>query len=193
MSQPARFTAAPNPTIGGVTLILAVLPALIYILGFWTIYFTPASLWTGAAAAVAGNVLFSPSMLRSAQRNIDVGLHPKHPRGSSLPWRERLLLHALLGLVFFGWMMSAIWLCARVLAPPLTEQAFRVEDVHQCRRSCLQCVYSASIALRFEHMSTSLCADELRPRLREGEPILVRGYFHPLMIRIDSVRRAPGR
>ncbi|MDQ1832379.1 hypothetical protein [Massilia scottii] len=193
MHKPTSSNTKPNVTWGGVTVILAVLPALIYIAGFWRIHFAPVSLWTGLAAAVVGNVMFAPSMIRTAQRDIDVGMNATLPRGARFPWRDRLMLHAVVGLVFFGWMMSAIWLCARLVAPPLTERVFRVEDVNQCTRSCLECTYSASIVLRFETMTTWICAEDVRPRLREGELILVRGYFHPLMIRIDSVLRAPDK
>ncbi|RSZ56236.1 hypothetical protein HF313_21965 [Massilia atriviolacea] len=193
MHVPTRTYATPNATRHGLILILALAPGLLYVSGFWRWFFTPVSLAAGLGAALAGNLLLAPSMAGIAQRDIDRGMHASLRSGSRFPWGERLVLHCLIGLVCFGWMMSALWLCAMLVEPAISERAFRVEAVRQCSGpKCAACTTTASAVLRFESMRTALCVDHVQPPLREGESMIVRGYYHRLMIRIDSVRRAPG-
>lgn len=192
MYKPARLTATPDAPFGGIVIVLAILPGLIYIVGFWRVFFMPVSLWAGLGAAFVANIMLGPGLTRRAQRDIDRGMHGTVRPGGRFPWHERLTLHVLVGLVFFGWMMSALWLCAMLGAPPVEERTFQAQAIRECTGpKCHMCKREAKTILRFETSTTSLCVDEVQPPLRDREPLIVRGYFHPLMIRIDAVRRAP--
>jgi hypothetical protein len=84
-------------------------------------------------------------------------------------------------------------LFALAACPPLTERAYRVDAADTCTGTrCSGCTHRADILLRFESTETEVCVDEVRPVLRVGEQMIVRGYFHPLIIHIDSVQRVPG-
>ncbi|WP_223164733.1 hypothetical protein [Massilia mucilaginosa] len=192
MYKPARLTATPDAPFGGIVIVLAFLPGLIYILGFWHVFFMPVALWAGLGAALVANIVLGPRLTRKAQREIDRGMHDSVRPGGRFPWHERLTLHVLVGLAFFGWMMSALWLCAMVGAPALEERTFQAQAIRECKGpKCHVCKREARTILRFETVTTTLCVDEVQPPLRARESIIVRGYFHPLMIRIDAVRRAP--
>lgn len=191
MYKPARPGAAPDSSFGGIVILLAILPGLIYIAGFWDLFFMPVALWAGLGAALAANILLGPRLTRKAQRDIDRGMHDTVRPGGRFPWSERLTLHVLQGLVFFGWMMSVLWLSAMLDAPALEERSFQVQGTRECSGpKCHACRREAKTILRFETSTTSLCVDAVQPPLRDREAVIVRGYFHPLMIRIVAVRRA---
>ncbi|HEX8612106.1 MAG TPA: hypothetical protein VF800_12535 [Telluria sp.] len=87
--------------------------------------------------------------------------------------------------------IGMLGLFAMATWPPLTERSYGVAVTSTCTgRRCSACTYRADILLRFDYTDTTICVDEVQPTLRIGEQIIVRGYFHPLMIHIDSVRRA---
>lgn len=193
MVKPVRSNASTSTFRAGLIFILSiVLPALIYIVGFWRLLFMPVALWAGFATAAVAMLLLAPMLSRHARRSIDSGMHATLRPGAGIPWRERLTGLSVVGLVFFGWMMSALWVCAMLTSPPIEERAFQVQAVHECKGpKCSGCTHRARAMLRFEWTDTAICADEVQPPLRDGEQMIVRGYFHPLLIRIDSVRRPP--
>ncbi|ATQ76511.1 hypothetical protein CR152_19810 [Massilia violaceinigra] len=158
----------------------------------WSIYFTQPSIWLGLAAAGMGIVLVARPMMRTVRRDIEMGTHASRLRGTRFSWVSYLAMLGITGLMFYGWMTCALWILAMLMSPPLVEREFRVGTTNECTGSkCNSCRYRAATLLRFESTDTDICVDEVKPALRQGERMIVRGYFHPLVIQIDSVRRAP--
>lgn len=173
--------------------VLLGVPILLLVFGAWRVFFTATSLWLGYAAAGIGSAVIGSWTTRKTQRSIDMGKHESLARGARLPWRQHLLAYSSAGVMSFALSTSVLWIVAMLSLPPLAERELSVAQVQACTgKQCFACAYKAQTLLRFEVTDTAICADEVQPALRAGERIIVRGYFHPLLIHIDAVRRAPG-
>ncbi|MDQ1923102.1 hypothetical protein [Massilia pseudoviolaceinigra] len=154
-SRPAPVSLTRNVLAIALIIVLFWGPIAVYC--SWSIYFTQPSIWLGLAAAGMGLVLLALPMMRTARRDIETGTHASLPRGTRFSWVTYLAMLGITGLIFYGWMTSALWIVALLMSPPLVEREFRVGATHECTgRKCNSCRYRAATLLRFESTDTDI-------------------------------------
>lgn len=169
---------------------LVVLPELFFLFTDHTTFLTPGTAWriwgVGLVFGVPLGLLFALGYKKRLARGL-VADHRSAPTLGQVYIAVPVTMFFLVMLWAYMLVAISLWFPGRA---PL-ERVFVVAEVEVCTtRKCGGCRVAVRLRGWPGQATTDVCTDDIQPRVRPGDSLVVRGHFSSLGVHVESVRRA---